>query len=314
MSNAVVTTTRIKAGPAGGFQLWSHRAAQPGPRVVVLGGIHGDEIEGITAATRLAHADLGLVRGRVDVVPVCHEAAAAADSRTSPIDGGNLARVFPGSATGGATEQLAHHLYTEVLAGADLLIDMHTSGRGYDMPYLAGYCSPDHAGGDHHPSLAAQAAAAFGADFVWRHPQRSEGRTVSVVDQAIYVESTGHGPANMSAIDAYVDGVRRVLGVAGLCDTAPDPVPAGVRVCGGGDLDRDMVSVGDAGLFLTDLTVGQRVARGHTLGVLVDLAGTRSQPLVADADGYVMAIKHRSQVVAGDLVVCLAAAEPERRE
>ena len=75
----------------------------------------------------------------LEVVPVVHEAAYHADSRISPLDGGNLARVFPGDPNGKPTQRLAHALQTQVLKGADLLIDLHTSGQTYDIPYLAGY-------------------------------------------------------------------------------------------------------------------------------------------------------------------------------
>lgn len=298
-----MTKRRIDAGPAGGFDLHRIDSGVPGPRFVVLGGVHGDETEGALAAGRLAASPPTPTHGVIDIVPVCHEAAFAADSRTSPIDGGNLARVFPGDPDGPPTARLAHHIFTEVLDGADFLIDLHTSGQQYDMPFLAGFRRAD----PNEDPVCERAAIAFGADFVWRHPHRSEGRTVSVVEHAIYCESPGGGATNPATVDAYVDGVLRVLAELGWVTEGPPPrTEPQIRVTGGGNLDSDMVSVTHTGVFLSDVGRGDRVDSGQRLGRVVDVAGTVLEELTATTDGHVMALKRRSPVVAGDLVVCLA--------
>src|SRR5438874_2805672 len=69
------------------------RGAADGPHVVILGGVHGDEYEGITAAAAAwRDLDLDLLRGQVSIVPVANPPAYAAGTRTSPLDGLNLAR------------------------------------------------------------------------------------------------------------------------------------------------------------------------------------------------------------------------------
>ena len=298
-----MTVRRVDAGPAGGFDVHRVDSGVPGPRFVILGGVHGDETEGALAAGRLAAASVTPAKGIIDIVPVCHEAAFAADSRTSPIDGGNLARVFPGDPGGSPTARLAHHLFSEVLDGADFLIDLHTSGQHYDMPFLAGYRGEK----PHEQSVGERAAIAFGADFVWRHPHRSEGRTVSVVDHAIYCESPGGGPTNPATVQAYADGVLRVLVELGWLDEGPPRrTEPQTRVTGGGNLDSDMVSVTHTGVFLADVKRGDFVVAGHRLGHVIDVAGTVLEELTAATDGHVMALKRRSPVVGGDLVVCLA--------
>jgi predicted deacylase len=272
--------------------------------VVVLGGVHGDETEGVVAAGLLSSGSVELAHGMLDIVPVCHEAAFAADSRISPADGGNLARVFPGDPHGTETPRLAHHLFTEVLAGCDLLIDLHTSGRSYDMPVLVGFRG-ETAGST---SLSRQAAEAFGGDFLWRHPGRSQGRTVSVVDQAIYAESPGGGPTRISMANRYVAGVLRVLASMGMVEHVPSPSGSEpMRVTGGGNLDRDMIAVTHAGLFLREVAPGDAVHEGQRLGTVIDRRGTQLEEVIAPQVGYVMAMKSRSPVAVGDLVINLAA-------
>ncbi|HSJ28874.1 MAG TPA: M14 family metallopeptidase [Acidimicrobiia bacterium] len=298
-----MSVRRVDVGPAGGFDHHRFEAGTPGPRMVVLGGVHGDETEGAAAALRLAHEPPVLSRGVLDIVPVCHEAAFDADSRTSPVDGLNLARVFPGDPNGTATSRLAHHLNIEVLQGADFLIDLHTSGTHYDMPSLAGYGGQRSGTG----SVTERAAIAFGAQFVWRHPGRSQGRTVSMVEHGMYVESPGFGPTNLEGIAAYVDGVLRILeSLSMLAGPAPSRSGDAIRVTGGGDLDRDMLQVVHRGLFVPTVASGDRVAAGRPLGAVQAFTGATLEKLVAPSDGYVMALKRRSPVHPGDLVVNLA--------
>ncbi|MDH3248290.1 MAG: M14 family metallopeptidase [Acidimicrobiia bacterium] len=296
---------RVHAGPAGGFDVHRVAGEEPGRRVVVLGGVHGDETEGALAAGRLAFQPPSISRGVLEIVPVCHEAAFAADSRVSPIDGENLARVFPGDGGGTPTSRLAHHIYAEVLEGADLLIDLHTSGRNYDMPFLAGFRGESRDAG----TLGERAARAFGADFVWRHQGRSVGRTTSVVDQSIYCEAPGSGRTDHGTVDAYVTGVERVLDELEMIVGPPRRSTPQVRVTGGGDLDRDMISVSRGGVFLSFVGRGERIESGRLLGSVIDVAGRTLEDLFAPSAGYVMALKGRSPVRPGDLVICLAAAD-----
>lgn len=300
---------RVEVTPEIGFEVWTHGSPRPGPHVVVLGGVHGDEIEGVVGAGRVARETPALSRGRLSVVPICHEVAFAADSRTSPTDGGNLARVFPGDPTGTATPQLADAITRHVLSDADLLIDLHTSGRTYDMPFLAGYRGYEPGADD---SLASRAAHVFGADFVWRHPQRAEGRTLSVVDQGIYVECPGAGPTDLSYVAAYFTGVMRVLGLLEMIDAPPAPrATAPQLVVGGGDMDRDMISVTTDGLFIRDVQAGDPVTAGQRVGTVCDTGGVVLEEVFSPTDGYVMALKRRPPVTQDDLVANLSAVETD---
>src|SRR6185437_5340429 len=138
----------------------------------------------------LAHLDAlspDALGGRVKVVPVSNPLAFAARSRTSPPDGGNLARVFPGRADGSVTERIAHLLTREVIEGADLLVDLHSAGARYEMPVFAGFVSDAPMG-----ARSGEATAAFGAPMVWEHLGSGPGRSMSAAGElgvaSIYVE------------------------------------------------------------------------------------------------------------------------------
>ena len=101
----------ITPGTDDGFTLIELVGSADGPTLSVVGGVHGDEFEGVAACLRLVDELTGVMfRGRLRVVPVAHEAAHIASVRSSPIDGRNLARTFPGDPAGEPTERLADAL------------------------------------------------------------------------------------------------------------------------------------------------------------------------------------------------------------
>ena len=301
--------TRVRVALPGdrGFDRCTLDSGTPGLRVVVFGGTHGDETEGVIAANRLAGSRLALISGVLEVVPVVHEAAYFNDTRVSPLDDGNLARVFPGDPAGTPTQVLAHALQTKVLAGADLLIDLHTSGQTFDIPYIAGYIDD----GRDKRGLSKRAAEAFGADFIWRHPTRAPGRTLSGMDAAIYTEAPLPGPTSLDFASRYHDGVLRVLGALGMLEgsAVPAPKPPALKVISGGDVETDMQSVGTAGLFIHKAKQGEKVAKGQVLGVVVDIKGAVLEEIRSLFDGWVVVLKRRPHVRPGDQVAAVAIAD-----
>ena len=91
--------------------LMTVNGASEGPTLLVLAGIHGDEYEGIIAIPQVyAQVETSDLRGTLVMAPVCNLSAYEAAARGSPIDGLNLARVFPGARDGSITRQIAYWL------------------------------------------------------------------------------------------------------------------------------------------------------------------------------------------------------------
>lgn len=276
-----------------------------GPTVALLGGVHGDELEGVLAARRVARIlDRAALRGTVRIAAPAHPAAWDAVSRTSPVDGLDLARVFPGDATGSPTERVARFLTERVISGADLLIDLHSAGQGFDMPLLVGY----HAGEGSVCGLAADAAAAFGAPFLWKHPEASVGRSLSAAAErgvpSLYVEGRGGGQVRRGDLDCYVEGVLRVLHHLRMIDTAPPAGPS-VVVCGDGDTDGGLEAQ-VSGYLITSVEVGEHVLSGAVLAEVVDERGEPLAVVRSSQDGVVMLLRRRAQVEVGDTLAIVA--------
>jgi predicted deacylase len=288
------------------------RGPTPGPTVAVLGGVHGDEYEGVIAAAaigRMLHTEL--VCGTVRVAAPAHPAAWAARARRGPIDGADLARVFPGRADGSATEQVAYAITEHLIRGSDLLVDLHSAGSGFEMPFLCGY----HGDGDH--GIESQRYAdAFAARYTWRHdgvpaPGRSLTAAVELGIPAIYVE--GHGGLSIRAdeLTGYIDGVLRVLHLLGMLADAPPKSHEPVRVSGAGNTDAGILAPA-AGYVVVSHGVGDVVRRGDVLARIVDVDGTHLADVIAPNSGVVMLLRRDALVSAGDTLFIVASTDDER--
>ena len=100
-----------------------------GPTALVTGANHGDEYEGPTAIRRfLSTTDASAITGRIIAIPSLNHPAFQAGRRTSPLDGGNLNRAFPGDPSGTPTQKIAAFLNDHLIPVADLVLD-------FDIPH-----------------------------------------------------------------------------------------------------------------------------------------------------------------------------------
>jgi predicted deacylase len=278
------------------------RGVQAGPRIAILGGVHGDEYEGVVAAASVWHdTDPTDLRGSLVVVTVANPPAFEAGVRASPLDGLNLARTFPGSLTGSVTERIAHILSESVIKPADFLLDLHSAGQHYAMPLLAGAYAADNDLG----RRCEAAALAFGAPVYWAHPDVAPGRSLTVAVEAgipnLYVECGGGGRVRPGDLRAYRDGVRRVLVHLGCLSTdacGPAPKPE-LRLRSTGDLDT-WLAVSHAGILVERVAVLDRVSAGQTLGEVIDDRGRLLERLSAPFDGVVVMARRTARVRPGD--------------
>lgn len=105
----------------------------PGPTALLVAGNHGDEYEGQIALSNLAReirADQ--ISGRLIIIPALNYPAVEAGQRVSPLDDGNLNRMFPGDPLGSPTQMIADYVCQELIPMADLVVDLHSGGRSLD--------------------------------------------------------------------------------------------------------------------------------------------------------------------------------------
>jgi predicted deacylase len=293
-------------GDSLGFPLLLARGCQHGPTLVVTANVHGDEYEGVRAILETFESlDPGQMSGDLLAVPVVNGPAFWSGTRISPLDGANLARVFPGDAAGTPSQQIAWHLAQTAIARADLYLDLHSGGIRYRMPSMAGYSAAD---------LRGRAAAeAFGASVIWGHPPPIDpGRTVSFAAGRgipwLYTEARGAGRIHPDDLLMMRRGIRNLLCHLGILAGPPERMPITARLFGSGNTDSGLTAT-QAGFLLKQVDVMQPVTAGNLLGRLVTIAGEPLEEYRASTAGIIAMTREFPVVQAGDVLFLLAEKE-----
>ncbi len=293
----------VEFGDSLGFPLLLARGVRAGPTLVVTANLHGDEYERVRAILETFESlDAGQMSGDLIAVPVVNGPAFWSATRTSPLDGANLARVFPGSATGKPSQRIAWHLAHTVIASADLYLDLHSGGIRYRMPSMVGYAAEDPRG--------RAAAENFGAAVIWGHPPPIDpGRTVSFASERgipwLYTEARGAGRIHPDDLVMMRRGIRNMLCHLGILPEAPQLIPITTRLHGSGNTDSGLTAT-QAGFLLKEVEILQPVATGDPLGRLVTTAGETLEEYRASTAGVVAMIRELPVVQPGDVLFLLA--------
>lgn len=295
--------------------LYVASARQPGPTVVAIGGTHGDEYEGPVGLKNLIREldPARLVAGRLIVLPVLNVPAFRAARRDSPLDGKNMNRVFPGDAAGTMTQRIARFLTDEVLARADIVIDLHAGGVGFETIR----CMSFHYVAD--PARFAQfreTALLFGAPFVMIYT--GEMGTGLLTEEAEAMGKLTIGSELGFGASTDLDGVRwahhgtlNVLRHHGLlAEPVVDLTPPGLdrqRVVAATDIDR-YVTAPVSGISEPLVPVGAFVTKGQPVARIHDFERIDEPPveIAADGDGYVLCRKFRAVTEQGEVVMVIA--------
>jgi predicted deacylase len=286
-----------------------------GPTALICAGNHGDEYEGQIIARRLfERLEPGDLTGRIILAPALNMPAIEAVSRTSPLDGGNLNRAFPGEAHAGPTREIAGFVSTQLMPLADLAIDLHSGGTGTTYLDAAYLCLSGDAARD---ARTRDMALAMGLPYAMVVPP---GDTPNDFDNAAHAagcamlscELGGEAKVSLPALEAGWQGVLRVLVRAGILRGAAaerlemTPAPH-TRFLGLGAGSGAVTSDHHA-LAEPLVPLGHAVAAGQPVARLRDLHRMDAAPadLCAPVDG-ILAIQRTGAIVApGDhlCVIC----------
>jgi N-alpha-acetyl-L-2,4-diaminobutyrate deacetylase len=279
-----------------------------GPTALLTGANHGDEYEGPIALQALAR-DLapGEIRGRVILVPFMNQPAFAAARRTSPLDGLNLNRIFPGAPDGSPTEKIADYFLQELVPRADVVLDYHSGGKSLDfIPFAAAHLLDDR----HQQDACIAAMEAFNAPYSMT---LREIDNVGMYDTA--VEETGKvfvstelgGGGSVSARSAGIArrGARNFLIHAGILNDDPEIGPS-IRI---DTTEGDCFHLAEAaGLHEPLIDLGEPVRKGDTLARIWSTERTGSAPaeIAARHEGILAARHFPGLIGLGDCAAVVA--------
>ena len=283
-----------------------------GPTVILQGGNHGDEYEGpIVLGEIIRDLDPALVSGRLIIVPAINLPAVEAGSRTSPIDGLNLNRTFPGDPKGSITQQLSSYVNDELFPLADAFVDLHSGGSSLSIIPSAIVEPSD------NPDLSQKnrdAVFAFNAPMNvvisnFGDPRTSTAAAVRAGLVTVGTEMSGAGTVTPEAVGICRNGVRSVLDHLGVLENNdPKTLPSKKRSLHELSGPHAYVMATQPGIFEPYQNLGDSVHAGQPAGRIHFLSDPARLPeeLVHGADGIVYGRRHPGRVRSGNCCVVVA--------
>lgn len=287
-------------------------AGGEGPTLLLMAGNHGDEYEGQIALTKLLQAlSPDDIRGRIIILTMANVPAAEAGMRTSPIDGGNLNRSFPGTVRGTPTEMIAHYIEHDLMPLADVMVDLHSGGSSlcYPPTLLRGM--------GHDEAEAARLKglqAAFDLPYAWVFtggggPDSTAPTALGAANRngvtGIMTELGGGGAVDREILALAERGLRRVMHHLGMLPGYRPDAPRGTRELNA----RGTIAAREAGVFEPFREIAEVVEAGEIVGQIhhPDAPWRAPDPVRSDHAGIVLCMRAIGQVRRGDAVYQIAA-------
>jgi hypothetical protein len=267
------------------------RGAQPGPTLCVIGGIHGDEMNGPEIARRVAAAaDPSTLAGTLVAVPAANSHGFRTGNRYMA-DRRDLNRSFPGSRKGSVASLVARALFDGVIRRCEYLIDLHTGSMARsNLPQIRV---------DLGNARALELARHFGVGVVLggagpRSSLRREAMEAGI--PAIIYEAGEPYRFQAEEIARGVEGVHNVMAFLGMRKGGAGKPPVG-RVYRSTSWVR--VPVGQGGVFFPDVALGARVKEGDLLGKVTSPDDDQAHEIRAPFEGEVIGMAVPSIVLSG---------------
>lgn len=291
-------TTDLSGSPIG-FPLIVVHGAKPGPVLLINGGVHGDEYDGMEAIRRTANElDPEQLSGILVAMPCMNTPAFEAAARKSSIDHLDLNRVFPGKSDGYITQRLAAAFVEDVVPHIDLHVDLHTGGGyGEIVPLVIVQKGFE--------DLALELGLAAGSEIVWKGGSwggTARSASLAAGKPAITIEGGGGGYLESNVV-RYGGVIQNIMRALDMVDGEPRIYDRYTAVTG-------TFWYSDVGGFYRALSSpGQRVSKGEAIAEIVDHHGRARQTLTAPEDGMVLWVRRRLATRPGDETVIFGPVE-----
>jgi predicted deacylase len=211
---------RLPSGTVIDLPVYVYRSKKPGPVVLLSGGLHGDEVNGIEIVRRMVAQSVfdKLIKGTVIAVPVMNIYGFLNFSREVP-DGKDINRSFPGNTNGSLASRVAHFLTHHVIDKIDIGVDFHTGGASrYNFPQVR-YAAND--------PKAEALARAFAAPVILQSKliDKSLRKQAFKMKKTILVYEGGESlRLEEDIVKEGTAGAKRLLTHLGMLDDAPAPI------------------------------------------------------------------------------------------
>ena len=293
---------RLPSGTRINLQIHVYRSENPGPVMLVMGGVHGDEINGVEIVRRsIVHKYYDKLRcGTVIAIPLLNIYGFINFSRDTP-DGKDVNRNFPGNTRGSLSSRVAATITKKILPLIDFGIDFHT-GADSRFNYPQVRYSPDDA-------ASKELAAVFAAPYlVAKNPiTKSLRRAALKMQKPILIYEGGESlRLDGLSIQCGLEGLLRVMHAHKMVKNSPSPIrkPRTFQ-------KSSWLRASRSGLFCWTRQSGAKVRPGDILGTIHDPYGEYEIKVYTKRGGYIIGHNNAPVVSMGDALFHIGYEEVE---
>ena len=282
--------------------------------VICFGGTHGNEYEGQVAVKRLCTSlNPEEMAGRVILIPQLSESACIANTRTSPLDGVNMNRAFPGNPRGTISSRIAQFVKTRIFPQGRVVLDIHSGGREGAFPL----CTSFHPISDaKQRAEIAEVAQLFDTPFVFIYASTMASGLLTDEAEAegkitVGGEFGGGETVSRFGVRHAYEGIRNVMRHYGLLEgdvrkIRPEsmPLPKLVRA---ESLDSYIPCPRD-GVWEPVVELGEPVTAGQLIGRLHDFSdhSASAAEILSPRDGCIVMMHLSARPLKGQTLYVVA--------
>lgn len=270
------------------------RAKEDGPVLLLMAGMHGDEINGMEIVRRMIRKGWNKpTAGTIICIPVFNIFGFLNVSRELP-DGRDLNRSFPGSQSGSLASQFAFHFMKEIAPKVDYVIDFHTgSAQRSNAPQVRCVFN----------SLESlELARVFNPPFIINSSfiPKSVRESMKKMGKSILLFEGGKtNSINEDIIKEGLEGIKRVMDYLSLrsfkTDNDENKIPLFIQ-------SSKWIRSSHSGMLLVYVKNGAKIEKGEVLGVISDPFGKIERKIKSPIDGYVFCVNETPVVNKGDAI------------
>lgn len=283
--------------------VYVERAKKPGPVLLLMAGLHGDEINGIEIVRRIIKNKYNKPNsGTIVCLPVFNIFGFLNLSRALP-DGRDLNRVFPGTKNGSLASQFAFQFLNEIAPNVDYVIDFHTgAAQRNNAPQIRCVLKDQR---------SLELAQVFNPPFIVHSnliPKSLREAMIKRGKQILLFEGGKADSIEEKIVFEGVNGVKRILVHLGMRSFKESVELKRQPIILRSD---KWIRAANSGLFLSYVVNGQKVRKHEMIGVITDPFGKSERKVKSPDDGYIFCLNESPVVNKGDAIFHLGSTEKE---
>ncbi|RYM33381.1 succinylglutamate desuccinylase/aspartoacylase family protein [Brumimicrobium glaciale] len=268
-------------------------ANKTGPTLLLLAGLHGDEINGIESVRQIIKKGWHKPNyGTVICIPVFNIFGFLNLSREFP-DGRDLNRVFPGTKNGSLASQFAYIFMKEIAPLTDVTIDFHT-GASQRNNYAQTRC-------DFRDKESRELCEVFAAPFTIDSAVIAKSIRNSVTKlgkRYILFEGGKANRIDNFAVQTAIDGTLRVMQHLGMRYFDVEPPKEERHII----KRTKWIRASSSGVLNLRVNNGQYVEKGSILAIISDPYGKFERSVKSPTNGFIFNVNEMPLVNKGDAI------------